>query len=619
MNTARHADRQDGWLGKVDSALGRDVLLLESMRGREALSELFDFRLCLRSARRDVDPAAMIGSAMTLRVQRRGGAPRFFHGVVTFFSCQGADARNAWYEARLQPGMCAMASGRDRRIFQDMSAPDIVLALLREQGVVVSSRLAAGDYPVREYCVQFDESGFDFVSRLMEEEGIFYFFEFSERGHLLVLADAPSAHPDCEQAPVLTYARQDPGRAAISRFEAARHIEAPAPVLADHDDLNANGLHTGGGPGRRFYRYPGKYQKPADGKRKADILAAALRVQSVAVSAESECEHLRAGVRFRLQGHPDARHDQSYVVKAVEHDLHQGAYGNRIEAFPESLAFRPLPSTPWPKVSGEHTAVVAGPPGEEIWTDDHGRVKVKFHWDDGPGANEQASCWMRVSQPLAGQGWGAWFLPRVGQEVVVAYVDGDPDRPMVVGTVYNLKQGLPLDLPAQQAQTLLRSRSTRQGQAGNELRMDDRSGEEELYLRAQKDMKVEVQALLSTLAGQGETHCIEKGDRLVRVAEGNERHEVQGSREVRVSGDEAHVNAARFRRDVSGDCVLTVSGNLTIDVRGGLTIKTMGGYSLESAATVSVKGLSIEQSATATQTLDGGGLLRVKGGLVKVN
>ncbi|MFU1913001.1 type VI secretion system Vgr family protein [Bordetella avium] len=612
---------QHRWLGSVDTSLGQNVLLLEALRGTEALSALFDFRLRLRSEKLDIDPKALLGSQMTVRLQRPGSRVRFLHGLVTRFGHLGADARNAWYEARLQPRMCLMAEGRDRKIFQDMTVPEILRKVLDQHAIRVTPKLRDTNYPRREYCVQFDESPLDFVSRLMEEEGIFYFFDFSESGHTLILADSPAAHRECAGASELVYAPQGPDKPGLFDLALSAEVEGPAPVLADYDYLNATVLHTDGAKaqGGRLYCYPGRYTQEGEGKRKADILAAALQLRRESGSARSESPALCAGAKFRLRGHPDSRYDQSYILKTVAHDFRQGEYHNQVDIFPESLPFRSLPLTARPKVAGTHTGVVVGPSGEEIWTDDHGRIKVRFHWDDGPETNQDASCWMRVTQPLAGQGWGAWFLPRVGQEVLVAYADGDPDQPLVVGTLYNVKQTLPLQLPDQQTQTVLRSRSTPSGQAGNELRMEDRAGEEQFYLRAQKDMKVEAQAQLFTQVGEGETHSIEKGDRVIRVADGNERHEVQGKREINVTGDETHLNGARFSREVAGDYVLTVSGNLTLDVRGMLTIKTIGGYSLESSSTVSVKGLSIEQKASATQTLDGGGLLLVKGGLVKMN
>ncbi len=284
--------------------------------------------------------------------------------------------------------------------------------------------------------------------------------------------------------------------------------------------------------------------------------------------------------------------------------------------------------TPLPVVAGTHTAKVVGLSGEEIWTDSYGRIKLKFHWDGTPGADQNSSCWVRVSQASAGQGWGHLFLPRVGQEVVVSYVDGDADRPIVTGSVYNKEDTLPVALPSLQTQSVMRSRSSKNGAAGNEIRMEDKLDAEELYLHAQKDMKVAIEnALTTTVIAGAETHVIRKGDRTVDVQTGKETHTVKGTRSLDVTGDEMHTNHAAFTQNVSGNYTLKVTGNLVIDVTGSVSIKAGTSLSSEAGTTHASKagtsltnqGLTVEHKASATQTVDGGGMLALKGGLVKLN
>ncbi len=332
------------------------------------------------------------------------------------------------------------------------------------------------------------------------------------------------------------------------------------------------------------------------------------------------------------------------------------------------MPFRPPRVTPRPRVAGSQIATVVGSSGEEIWTDKHGRIKVQFPWDRIGTKNENSSCWVRVSQIWAGQGWGALFIPRIGQEVVVSYVDGDPDRPLVTGSVYNAEKTPPVTLPSMQTQSTIKSRSSKSGTAGNEIRFEDKKDAEEFYFHSQKDMKVEVEnALTTTVKESHEIHTLEKGDRTVEVKTGKEVHRVKGTRELTVTGDETHTNAANFTQKVTGNYELKVTGNLIIDVTGSITIKSAkdvsakagttfateagtaltnkagtaltnqagtaltnkAGTSLTNEASLGLKnkagttldneGTMVNNKASATQTVDGGGMLTVKGGLVKIN
>ncbi|WP_238913958.1 type VI secretion system Vgr family protein [Achromobacter insolitus] len=618
---------QANWFASVSTPFGKDALLLDAFSGREAMSELFRFDLRMRSANKALDARAIVGKAVTVTLQRPRLRPRYLNGIVTRFVHLGADRGHAYYMAELQPRLWLLTLGRDRVIHQNKTAPEIIKEVLGRYEVAFESRLGTGAYPKRPYCVQYDESPFDFVSRLMEEEGIFYFFDAADGKHTMVLADSPAAHPVNAHAACLQCALDedtppDPDR--VQSFEMAHGIVAPGHVLADYDYLTATTTLAASRkpallPGARHYVYPGKYADAADGDRKAAIRLAAQQADGQVGSGESGCYGLSPGSRFELAGHPDSALNVSYVLRAVMHDATQDGYRNRFEVQPEAVPFRPRPNTPHPSVTGTHTAQVVGLAGEEIWTDAHGRVKLKFHWDDGPARDQDSSCWVRVSQTLAGQGWGHWFLPRVGQEVVVSYVDGDPDRPLVTGTVYNKQQTLPVQLPAEQTQSVMRSRSSKRGVAGNEIRMEDKRDAEELYLHAQKDMRVAIEDALATEIGGSESRVVKQGDRRIDVQNGKESHRVQGTRSVEVGGDETHANRAAYTQDVAGNYTLTVSGNLVIDVTGSISIKSRSTLTAQAATTLSNKALTIEHKATAMQTVEGGGLLALKGGLVKIN
>lgn len=634
---------QAGSFLSVTTPFGADVLLLEGFSGREAISEPFHFELRMRSSQTALAASSIVGQSATVTVQTQGGSARYFNGIVTRFAQVGADATQGYYSAALAPRLWLARLGSDRAIYQNLSALDIVQQVLSSFGVTVKQS-TTGTYAVREYCVQYDESPFDFISRLMEEEGIFYFFTFANGSHTMVLADSPSAHEPIAGVSQLWFSSDSVAHSAserVSAFELVTGLTERTHIVADYDYTaatvsTATSSASGGVTNGTRYIFPGRYAQAADSTRTADLRLAAQQIGQQTGRGASACYVLSAGSSFMLGGHANAAVNASYVVRAVEHRATNGQYSNDFVVFPSSVPFRPPLVTPRPVVAGNHTALVTGSSGEEIWTDAQGRIKVKFHWDRSSTANENTSCWVRVAQTVAGNGWGHFFLPRVGQEVIVSYVDGDPDRPLVTGSVYNQSSTLPYAQPSMQTRSTIMSRSSKGGTAGNEIRMEDKTGSEELYLHAQKDMNVSIEnALATTVIAGNETHTIQKGDRTVDVQTGKETHTVKGTRTLDVTGDETHTNHAKFTHDVTGDYTLKVSGNLTIDVTGSITFKSgtslavQAGTSLSSQAgttlenkagtTLTLQGLEVQSKASATQTVDGGGMLSLKGGLVKLN
>ncbi len=635
---------QAGCLASISTPFGTDVLLLDGLAGREAISELFRFQLRMRSSNMALDAQTIVGKKVTVTLQQPTGPQRWFNGIVTRFVNAGADLNYGFYTAELAPSLVLLTLGRNRAIYQNLSALAIIEQILGTFSIAYESRLS-GTYAVREYCVQFDESPFAFISRLMEEEGMFYFFTFADGVHTMVLADSPSAHQagaaDSATLHVSTGAMSDATVQPVTHLELAQGLGASAQVFADYDyltaatssaALNAGAAATAG----EQYVYPGKYADSDDATRKAGIRAAAQTVEQQTGVGSSVCYSLAAGATFTLAGHSSSALNVMYVVRSVTHSASNEAYGNEFEVFPQAVPFRAPLVTPRPVVAGTHTATVVGSSGEEIWTDAYGRVKVKFHWDRSTTADQNSSCWVRVVQSSAGQGWGHLFLPRVGHEVVVSYVDGDPDRPLVTGSVYNLQSTLPVALPGMQTQSVMRSRSSKDGTAGNEMRMEDKAGSEELYFHAQKDMTVEIENALSTTVKAGaESHVLQKGDRTVDVQAGKETHNVKGTRALDVTGDETHTNHAAFTQNVTGNYQLKVSGDLVIDVSGSVTIKSgaalliQAGTSLDNkagttltnkaGATLTNDAPEVQQKASASHTVQSGGILELKGSLIKLN
>ena len=641
---------QDDSFLHVSTALGADVLLLDAFQGTEGLSRLFGYTLTLRSTSGTLAAADVIGTSATVRLQLVGEAARYFNGIVSRFTYLGSANDYALYTLDLVPRMWLLTLGRDRVIYQNLSAADIIKKVLGDFSVVFSDKLT-GTYEARDYCVRYDETAFDFVSRLMEEEGIFYYFTFADGAHTLVLADSISVYAPCPDAATLEMASEASGRKrvlTVTHFESEARLVAKSHAVDDYNFLTPSTsllAQNDGSDGRGLdYEFPGRYLAVSAGTARARIRVEEHHAESQIGRGASFCHHLVPGTTFTLSGHAREDLNASHAVRAIRHHAEGQSYSNNFETVPPTVPFRAPRLTPRPLVAGSHTALVVGPAGEEIWTDQHGRIKVQFPWDRVGVKDDKSSCWIRVQQAWAGEGWGALFLPRIGQEVVVSYVDGDPDRPLVSGSVYNATQTTPVALPGSSSQSTILSRSTKAGTAGNEMRFEDKKDSEEFYLHAQKDMRVEIENDLATTVMAGnETHTVTKGDRTVKVDTGKEIHSVKGTRALEITGNETHVNKADFTQTVTGNYELKVTGNLTIDVTGTVLIKSAQtvtaqagtaltnkagtdltnqagvGLTNKGGATMSNEAPSISSKASGMHSVESGGILALKGSLVKIN
>jgi type VI secretion system secreted protein VgrG len=341
------------------------------------------------------------------------------------------------------------------------------------------------------------------------------------------------------------------------------------------------------------------------------------------------------------------------VLSSLSQTGDQDQYSNSFEAFPSSIVFHPPRVTPRPKVIGSQTALVVGKSGEEIWTDEYGRIKVKFYWDQSSSSDETSSCWIRVAQGWAGKAWGSIFIPRIGQEVVVSFLDGNPDRPLVTGCVFNAQQTVPYTLPDEQTKSTVKTNSSKGGSGFNELRFEDKAGSEEIFIQAQKDMNVTVlnnltttvtNARSTTVSQKDDSLVVDQGNRSIKVNTGNETHSVQGKRDLTITGNETHTNSADFTQNVSGNFTLKVSGNLSIqasgsvsiqsgtsfDIQAGTALTNKAGTSLTNQAGTSLANkagttmdneaqVSITSKANASHDVESSGILTLKGSLVKIN
>lgn len=648
--------KQAGLL-RVKSPFGLDDLLLDSLEGSEGISELFRFTLHMRSANSGLDLAKVLGREMTVTIDPDGATPRLVSGIVTRFVQSGQDRDFAVYDAELAPDLWRLTLARDRKIYPNQGVDAIVKAVLDEFGIRFQSKLAAS-YTVRDYCVRYDESAFDFIARLMEDAGIFYFFTFDSSGHTMVLADANSQCADCAGAATVRY-WPDTGMArpidAVVRFTHERSMALQSATVDDYDfqtpDTALAGSHAAAAGSGTSYEFATGHASADAGRALARLRVEAGQTGTEVLRGDSYCHPFAAGTRFTLSGHFVASLNAGFVLRRVHHTVRDGSYSNTFEAFPANQPFRAPLATPRPRVVGCETARVLGPGGEEIWTDKHGRVKLRFPWDRD-AADDTRAPWVRVAQAASGNGFGALFLPRVGDEVVVAYINGDPDRPLVTGSVYNGSNLPPATLPADQTQSILRTRSSKNGNAGNELRFEDKKDAEQLYLHAQKDLLAEIENALTTTIKKGaETHTLEEGDRSVELKKGKETHKVAGTRALTVGGAETHVNEAAFTHTVKGDYALTVDGSLTITVKSAIKLAGDGAVALEAGTSFKTKagtellcdagtdltakagktlsqqaGMKIDSKAAiisskadATHSVEAGAMLTLKGALAKVN
>jgi type VI secretion system secreted protein VgrG len=634
------------WSLALSTPLGSDALTLHRLEGEEYLSEPFLLHLTMTAAN-PVAADSLLGKPASVTLIDGSGNKRYLHGLVTRFTQSGNECT-----ADLRPWLWMLSLSTDNRIFQKKSVPEVLTGVFDEAGFIDYRNDLRRSYKPMDYCVQFQETTLDFVSRLMEEAGIFYFFEHSESGHTLVLADDAASFKDCDNAASISFLPLPAGSdwltdLRINGIATESHVAVQA---YQSDDFNFTTpstelkVNTGNGT-RRVYEYPGRYGTLDDGETVAKNRIEAFEAVATQISGDSPVRALRAGGAFTMTGHPDPALNARYALRSVAHSAVRREYTNRFVAFPVSVPFRPPRRTPVPRVAGSQTAIVVGPSGKEIYTDNYGRVKVQFHWDQLGTRDENSSCWIRVAQNWAGVNWGAFSLPRIGQEVVVTFLNGDPDRPLITGCVYNGDNPVPYTLPDEQTKTVLKSDSSEGGGGFNELRLEDKKGSEEFYLHAQKDMKMDVlndqtititQNRTATISKGNDELTISQGDRTITVSQGKETHSVQSTRDLTVISAETHSNKADFTQTVSGNFALTVNGNITIKAAGSLTlesgtsmtIKAGTSLDLSSGTSLSVQaGTSLslqgnttaELKANASGTVNGGGMLALKGGMVQIN
>jgi type VI secretion system secreted protein VgrG len=636
---------------RVETALGADVLLLEGLSGVEGVSRPFSFRLDLLSEDDAVSAADLLRTPAAVTLLLPGGDERTIHGLVRRFVQEGRQEELTSYQAEIVPWLWFLSLSRESRIYQALSVLEIVEQVFRGLGHADFELRCTKSYPKREFCVQYRETHLDFVSRLLEEEGIFYFFEHSPDRHLLVLADGNGAVKPC---PGGERVRMAPQGADADDVVGMLHWEEQAcvgkVVLRDYDFLQPSLKLEGAIAAREpeeVYDYPGEFTAPDEGERYARLRLEETGALRQVARGQSTCRAFQSGFRFDLEEHFRDAANQPYMLLQVQHvasagDYRAGGdepmdYRNHFVAIPHSVAFRPPRVTPPPLVQGSQTALVVGPAGEEVWVDAHGRIKVQFYWDRVGKKDENSSCWVRVAQPWAGKGWGAVQIPRIGNEVVVEFLEGDPDRPLVTGSVYNAEQTPPFELPGAGIQMGMKSRSSKGGGGYNEITLTDTRGTELITIHGQYDMDtavehdkrltvgndesisiganetVSVGKNRSTSIGKDDTlsvggnrsSSIDKddsldvtGNRSVSIGK-DESVEVSGKRTITVTkADELSV-ADKRSTQVDKDDLLKVGKKLVIDAGDEITIKTgKASIVMKKDGSITIKGKDVKIDAS---------------------
>lgn len=682
---------------QLTTPLGDNKLLIAGLSGVEGISRLFEFQLEILSEHHDIDFDAVVGKTMTVQLRTAKGE-RYFHGTVRSFVQDEAGGGLARYRAQLVPWLWLLGRRRDCRIFQDLKVPDILKKLFGELGFSDHRFALEGKYEARAYCVQYRESDLDFVLRLMEEEGIWFFFEHGKNSHVLVLADSPAAHKACPGQAQIEYRPTPSGQMKedhLFHLTREQHVRSAAVRLTDYNfetpllDLAAQKQAEHGEKKWELYDYPGKYPDPGQGTRYAQLRMEAESATRIVFNCSSTCRALLSGYTIGVQAHPRGSFNASYLVTTVQHRASEGSglgtegdggessYQNAFEAVPSGTPLRPPRRTPRPIVEGPQTAVVVGPKGEEIYTDKYGRVKVQFPWDREGKKDEKSSCWIRVSQGWAGKNWGAIALPRIGQEVIVDFLEGDPDRPIITGRVYHAESMPPYELPAEQTKSTVKSRSSKGGGPANfnEIRFEDKKGAEEVYIHAEKDKKVEVENDRKEEVGHDETIHIghdraETVDHDERITVQNNRAEIVGvnetvgigaNRSLTVGGintetvkkasaetiglGKALTIGLGYQVSVGAEMNETVAGAQSTEI-GGFRYEKVIGYkktdvgekitvnsdeeivlktgqsqiSMKKDGTIEISGTDVTMKTPAgTVHIDAGGIITIKGSMVRIN
>ncbi|AMA45722.1 type VI secretion system Vgr family protein [Pseudomonas alabamensis] len=583
-------------------------LQLLSFSGREAISELFSFQAHLISQDARIELKKLIGKKVTLGIALADGSTRYISAHVSDFVHTGADGGIANYTAQLVPWIWILSRRRDSRIFQDKTTEQIIKEVFEYYLTLAEHefRLSKPLKPI-SYCTQYQESDLNFVLRLLEQEGLFFTFEHSQKGHRMIISDDSSELPPLERQPVIRYHSASVTETAdsITAWSSSRRLQPTRLTLKSFDYkqprnphlVQLDSINQQGEIGQyEMFEYEGLYgySDLDEGTRKARHRLEAMEVHGKTFSGESNCRAMEPGRHFQLTQHydhdNDAPEDRAFLLLSVNHwgrnnysNEGEAGYRNAFTCIRRKITFRPVQQTPRGVISGPQTAIVVGPPGEEIYTDALGRVKLQFHWDRNGEFNDQSSCWVRVAQSGASGGFGSILIPRVGDEVVVVFLDGNPDRPLIMGSLYNSNNTPPWSLPANKTQSGFLTRSMKgDGATANFFRFEDKAGAEQIIMHAERNMDTEIELDETHDVGNnrtitvGGTHTEQiKKDTVVQVTEGsytlqvdNQFVQVSANEHIILKVGDSSITLTPQGIEIKGKVIVTTSTDTT-QITGG--------------------------------------------------
>ncbi|WP_386080927.1 type VI secretion system Vgr family protein [Vreelandella sp. F11] len=589
---------------------GVDEIAVIDFTHREALSQPFELALNLASRDGSLDAAELLDREAELTIWQDGEPLRRVHGIVSEFGQGDRGHRRTFYSLVLRPALWRLSLRQNSRIFQKVDPLTIINTLCDERGITDVGFSVNRDLAEREYCVQYRETDLTFIERLAAEEGLFYFHEFAEGSHRLIFADDPQVLTNLGER---TYHSRAGGTAPSRHVRKLSHTARVATASATlkeysfknpayaqlHDHLGRDVEAHGQNADYEHYDYPGRYKQDASGQPFTRIRLEQLRREAMTASAESDLPELAPGLRFTLMDHDSDSLNRDWQAievhhfgeqpQALEEDgmTHSDASGmtryyNQVTLIPGDTPWRAT-ANPKPRVDGPQVAFVVGPEGEEIHCDEHGRVKVQFPWDRYAEPNDTASCWVRVAQGWAGGGYGSIAIPRIGHEVIISFLEGDPDQPLVTGRTYHAVNTAPYPLPEHKTRTVIRTQSHK-AEGFNELRFEDEAGEEQIWLHAQKDLEL-LTLNDRTEEIQHDSHLKVHNDRISEI-DNDDHHTVHNNRHTKVDGDDhlmidgtRHEKIGRAHLLEAGQEVHQKSGSKTvIDAGAEITLKAGGSF-----------------------------------------
>lgn len=623
----------------IKTELDKDKLLLRSFTGHEGISSLFHFQLDMLSEDQNVDYKKLIGKDVTFTMLKRDNeTERYFNGYISHFTQLPSEGRFYRYQAEIVPWLWFLTRTSDCRLFQNKTVVDIVQEIFHDYGFSdFKIDKLQGTYTPWELCTQYRETAYNFVARILEQEGIFYYFHHENGKHTLILGDKPASHLVCDN-PTLVYdqgTRPDwdreedtvcawnsghnfrPGKVALNEY----YFETPLASLIS----NVNTVIEHNNDKLEIYDYPGEYEKKDEGEAWSKLRMEEAEAAHAVITGESYARSFESGCKFTLTKHFRDDENKEYVLTSVTHTAHESTqfetgkgqtelvYNNHFTCIPASVPFRPPRITPKPVMQGTQTAIVTGKSGEEIWSDKYGRIKVQFHWDRRGKRDENSSPWIRVSQLWAGKKWGTIFIPRIGQEVIVDFLEGDPDRPIVIGTVYNASSMPPYTLPDEQTKMAIKSYSSKGGGGFNEIRFEDKKGSEQIFIHGEYDYDLRVKHDRKEYI-LNEDHLVIAQDRLsesradhhIKVT-GDQNEKVDGTVSLQAGADMQEKVGGSYALDTAKAVHIKAGMTVVIEAGTGITFKVGSNFITIDSSGIAIKGIPAVQINSAGAALQGAG------------